>query len=123
MPQKHILVIDDDPLMRRLIGGWIVKLEMEGLYASSGDEGREIARRLHPDLILMDYHMPGSNGIETASRIKSEEETKNIPIIFLTNEDLTEEAQKGLKEIGVAEYLHKSVPFEDFSAAVKKILG
>lgn len=115
----HILMIDDDPVMRRLFGGWLTILGYEILYASDGNEGRETARRLQPDLILMDERMPVMDGIEAATRMKSEDLTKNIPILLFTNEDLSMEAQKLMKDIGVDAYLHKS---SDFSVIKKTIL-
>jgi DNA-binding response OmpR family regulator len=121
MDKRHILVIDDDPLFRRLVGGWIAQMAMDVLYAHDGDEGRELARRFHPDLILLDYHMPSKNGIEVAALLKDEAETKDIPIILLTNEDLSLEAQQSLKDIGIVDYLHKSISYEDFAIRVKKV--
>lgn len=115
----HILMIDDDPVMRRLFGGWLTILGYEILYASDGNEGRETARRLQPDLILMDERMPVMDGIEASTRMKSEDLTKNIPILLFTNEDLSIEAQKLMKDIGVDAYLHKS---SDFSVIKKTIL-
>ena len=62
----HILIVDDDPVMRRLFGGKLVMLGYEVLYANDGNEGRETARRFHPDLILMDERMPVMDGFEAA---------------------------------------------------------
>ena len=119
----HILMIDDDPLMRRLFGAQLVKEGYEIIYAIDGNEGREMARRLQPNLILIDYRMPVMNGLEAAGRMKEEEETKKIPIIMLTNEDFSLEDQKALKEIGVSEYVHKGDDFKVLAESVKKVLG
>ncbi len=118
----HVLVVDDDPLMRRLVGGWVAQLGMESLYAHDGIEGLDSAQKLHPDLILLDYHMPHSDGIQAASRLKEDPTTKAIPIMFLTNEDLSPEAEAALKQTGVADYMHKSISFDDFAERVKKVL-
>lgn len=120
----HILLVDDDVMIRRLFGG---KLAMEGynvMYASNGDEGRELARRFSPDLILMDINMPGfEDGYAVAARLKSEEKTKNIPIVFLTNMDLSYEGERMLKEgIQVNGYIHKSLGFDQFLEKIKTIL-
>jgi CheY-like chemotaxis protein len=114
----HILMVDDDPMLRRLFGGRLVSLGYDVIYASDGNEGRETARRLKPDLVLMDQRMPVMDGMEASSRMKMEAETKDIPIILFTNEDFSLEAEKTTKELGVDAYVHKS---SDFSILVKAI--
>ena len=119
---KHILIIDDDPISRRLFGSLLGRAGFEVLYSKNGEEGREMARRLHPDLILMDMNMPGEGGMKTANRLKNEPSpATDIPIVFLTNEDLPMEMLKWMKEFGVTEYIHKSVDNEEFVTRVKKI--
>lgn len=121
--KKHILIIDDDPLIRRLFGGKLASAGFEILYASNGDEGRETARRLHPDLILLDIRMPGNDGYVIARRLREERETKDIPVVFLTNEDLSKEAEKAAKEAFISEYIHKSIDLNEFVDRIKKIFG
>ena len=121
-PKVNILIVDDEEDMRRIFGA---KLAAEGygvLYAEDGNQGREMARRFRPNLILLDVTMPVMDGFETATRLKSEPETKDIPIIFLTNADLSIEAQKASKELGISDYIHKSIDLDEFIAHVKKIV-
>lgn len=119
--KKHILIIDDDALVRRLFGGKLAASGFEVIYASEGDEGREIARRLAPDLILLDIRMPGTDGYTIARRLREEPKTSKIPIVFLTNEDISPEAEKNMKELWVVDYIHKSIEPKDLVARVKKI--
>ncbi len=119
----HILMIDDDPAFLRLYGGQLSQLGFEMLYAHDGNEGREIARRLQPDLILLDVDMPIMNGVETASRLKSEDPTRSIPVIFLTNGDLSIEAEQVAQELGGNAYIHKSAPLEEVKVLIEKILA
>lgn len=121
---KHILVVDNDPTTRILFGSLLARAGYEVLYAKDGNEGREMARRMQPDLILLDLSMPVMDGWETADRLKSEPNsvTVNIPVAFLTSEDLSIEAQKNAKELGVIDYIQKGVSNEEFIARVKKIL-
>jgi len=125
-PQKkiHILIIDDDETMRRLFGSLLGNAGYEVIYAENGDKGREIARRLHPDLILLDINMPGTDGYKTANSIKNEPSSPaaDIPIVFLTNSDLPIESLNWMKEFGVTDYIHKGVSNEEFVLRVKKIL-
>jgi CheY-like chemotaxis protein len=122
---KHILIIDDDSTTRRLFGGLLARAGYEVLYAKNGEEGREVARRLHPNLILMDMNMPGGeDGMKTADRIKNElgSPTADIPIVLLTNNDLPLEMLKWMKEFGVTEYIQKGIGNEEFIERVKNIL-
>jgi len=121
--KKHILIIDDDALIRRLFGGKLASAGFEVLYSRDGDEGREIARRLQPDLILLDIRMPGSDGYAVAQRLKEEPKTSSIPIIFLTNEDFSAEAEKAVKELWVADYIHKSIDLKELVKRIKKVLA
>ena len=120
----HILIIDDDEVMRRLFGSLLGNAGYEVLYAKDGNEGRETARRLHPDLILLDINMPDPDGFKTANSIKNEPNSPaaDIPIVFLTNADLPIEALNWMKELGVTEYIHKGASKEEFIELVKKVL-
>lgn len=122
---KHILVVDDDPTTRMLFGSLLARAGHEVLYAKDGNEGREMARRTMPDLILLDLNMPVMDGWEAADRLKNEPNsvTKNIPIAFLTSEDLSIEAQKFSKEAGVIDYIQKGVSNEEFIKRVTALLA
>ncbi len=121
---KHILIIDNDPTSRRLFGSILATAGYEILYGESGEKGREIARRLHPDLILMDVNMPGGeDGFKTADRIRNEKGSPgaDIPIVLLSSADLSMEAQLWMKEFGIMDYIQKGVSNDDFVLRVKKI--
>ncbi|HLC44582.1 MAG: hypothetical protein A2722_00885 [Candidatus Doudnabacteria bacterium RIFCSPHIGHO2_01_FULL_50_11] len=122
-PNKvHMLLADDDPLLRRLIGGAFAKRGFDLIYAADGNEAREVTRRLKPDIVLLDYRMPVFDGLKTASYLKKEPETKDIPIILLTNEDFPLEGEKYLKDLGVDDYVHKGADFEDILDKVKQVM-
>ncbi|MBI4458368.1 response regulator [Candidatus Uhrbacteria bacterium] len=118
----HILLADDDPVMLQLFGGQLAAKGFELLYAHDGAECWEMARRLNPELILLDYRMPSMDGIETATHLKGEDATKNIPILMLTNEDFWPDTVKSIKEIGIAGYIHKGKPFSEIFGRVKEVL-
>ena len=79
-PQKklHILITDDDEVMRRLFGSLLAKAGYEIIYAPDADQGRELARRFQPDLILMDKDMPGLDGLKAAERLNKEESERKV---------------------------------------------
>jgi DNA-binding response OmpR family regulator len=117
-PQKKVLIVDDDAF---LSGIYATKLELENfavVSASDGEEGVKAALKEKPDIILMDVLMPKLDGFEALKRIKADPETKDIPVIMLTNLGQKEDVEKGLQE-GAADYLIKAhfVPAE----AVEKI--
>lgn len=117
-----VLIIDDEPAFRRLLGGRLAKLGYEVIYANDGNEGRETARRLQPDLILLDYRMPVMDGMAAASLMKKEAPTKDIPIMMLTNEDLSLEAQEALRAVGVSAYVQKGADFAVLAERMKAVL-
>lgn len=120
MATKHILIIDDDFALRRLFGGKLAQAGFEVMYSGDGNEGRELARRFQPDLILLDIRLPGTDGFDIARRLHDERQTAHIPIVFLTNEDLSMEAEKNVKELWVKGYIHKSTDLNEF---VKRVQG
>lgn len=84
--KKKVLVVDDSGMMLRTIMGWL-----EGKYtvmlANSAATAAKALEKDIPDLILLDYEMPMCSGAQFMSMLKSQESTKNIPIIFLTSRD------------------------------------
>jgi len=118
----HILLIDDDDALLRLFGGYLEKAGFEIIYAHDGDAGREMARRLQPDIILLDLGLPGMDGYELSALLKKEELTKNIPLIVLTSADISKEAEILFRQRGVADYIHKSVESEELIERVRKVL-
>ena len=119
----HILLIDDDQLMLRVFSSGLAHAGFEVMQAHEGNEGREMARRLQPDLILLDLHMPLMGGVEVLSHLKDEEPTKNIPVVIFSNEDLSIEAETNLKELGAVGYIYKSMPMEEVVEKVRAVLG
>ena len=82
--KKHILVVDDDPVMLRTIKGWL-----EGTYqvtmVNSGMNAITYLAKNKPDLILLDYEMPVITGAKVLEMIRSEVATASLPVIFLTS--------------------------------------
>ncbi|MFA5359060.1 MAG: response regulator [Patescibacteria group bacterium] len=119
----HVLIIDDDEVMRRLYGSLAAKIGYEVIYSPDAIQGRELARRFQPDLILMDMNMPIEDGLTASNRLKKEKETAHIPIVLLTNADLSIEAEKWIKELLIDDYIQKGVSNEEFIERIKKIIN
>ena len=84
MEKKKVLVVDDEPDVLLLLGERLSKAGYDVIKASSGKEAINLAETKHPQLIVLDIAMPGMDGSEVASILRSKPETKNIPILFLT---------------------------------------
>lgn len=81
---KKVLVVEDDRLNLKLMREILRLGNYQMLEAENAEKGIQLARQEQPDLILMDIHLPGMNGLEAACLIKQAEATKHIPILALT---------------------------------------
>ena len=81
--KKHILIVDDSAITLRGIKAMLDK-EYQITVATSGEQALKTLRKKKPDLVLLDYEMPGWDGRETLERIRAEEDIADIPVIFLT---------------------------------------
>ena len=109
MSNNKILIVDDEKLI--LISTKIVleSVGYEVLTATSGEDGIDICGAEMPALVLLDIMMPGIDGWETLSRLKSSPETSEIPIIIFTAREHSRGKQLA-REMGAADYFPK--PFE-----------
>jgi len=85
-----VLAIDDDKLIHQIIEKTLTENNQVS-HAYNGEEGIQIARDTHPDIILLDVEMPGINGFEVCCKLKQQTETKDIPIMFLSSRSSLEE--------------------------------
>ena len=116
------LVIDDEAPIRLLCR---VNLEAEGvevLEAGDGATGLEIARREKPDAILLDVMMPGLDGWNVAERLLADEETKAIPIIFLTARADLRDRVRGM-DAGGLDYVTKPFNPVELASLVRGVVN
>ena len=112
--QKLSLIVDDTPLNIGVISG-ALKDSYKTKVATNGEKALALASAEEkPDLILLDIMMPGMDGYEVCSRLKSDPATREIPVIFLTGQTAAEDETRGF-EVGAVDYVHKP-----FSPAVVK---
>ncbi|HUO83731.1 MAG TPA: response regulator [Thermoanaerobaculia bacterium] len=104
--RPQVLLIDDDPGIHELLGEALDTAGCDVASAITGEEGLQAARRLLPDVIILDLLMPGMNGFETAAELRNDEATCEIPIIVLTARDVTEEERRDV-ESKIALIVHK----------------
>jgi CheY-like chemotaxis protein len=91
------------------------------LTATSGEKGIQIARLQKPDLIILDVILPGVKGREVCQRLKDDDETGRIPVIFLTAKD-SEDDIRAEKAVGAVTHITKPVNAKMLLSEVKKIL-
>lgn len=103
---KTVLIADDEENLRTLIETTLEAPGLRVLHAADGDQAVEVARREHPDLILLDWMMPGKTGIEVAEVLRSEPATADIAILMLTAMGQEQDRQRGLA-LGIRAYLVK----------------
>jgi CheY-like chemotaxis protein len=118
---KTILICDDDPVILRLLQ---VNLELEGfgvLLGHNGEEAVQIAQAEQPDLILLDIMMPRMDGYEACERLKSLDETRDIPVVFLSAKAQQSDIERG-KAYGVADYLTKPFDPNDLIDVLDRLL-
>ena len=109
MPDSTVLVVDDDPVILKLLE---VNFEMEGftvLVARDGEEGIEVARTNQPDVVVSDIMMPKKSGLELVVALKGDATTSEIPIILLSAKAQNADVRTGM-DAGADDYVTK--PFE-----------
>ena len=104
-----VLIVDDAMINVKLLDSIFQKEGFQTITADNGPEARALARSAQPDLILLDIVMPDENGFETCAQLKLDEQTTDIPVIFLSARDDTKSKVQGLT-IGAVDYITK--PFE-----------
>lgn len=108
--KKKILLIEDDKFLIKLYSEKLTRAGFEVSMAVSGEEGLGKVIAEKPDLVLLDVILPQKNGFDILSELKLNAETKNIPVIMLTNLGQESDITTG-RELGAADYLVKT----DFS--------
>jgi DNA-binding response OmpR family regulator len=117
----RVLIIDDEAPIRLLCR---VNLEAEGIdvvEAGDGPTGLALARNVRPDLVLLDVMMPGLDGWAVAEELLADQETDDIPIIFLTARAEFRDRARGL-DIGGIDYITKPFNPVDLAPLVRRLL-
>lgn len=95
MPEKKkILIIEDDPRSKKLQTSLLERAGYEMMSADNAEVGIAMAKEKLPDLITMDYQLPGMNGELALKILRAEERTKNIPVVFVTASVMEDEKKR-----------------------------
>ncbi len=104
---KTILFIEDESAIHKTFSDALQKEDYEIISALDGEIGLRLAKAKNPSLILLDLILPKMDGFQVLQALKADEETKNIPVIVLTNLEQMEDIQKAI-DLGAKTYLVKS---------------
>jgi PleD family two-component response regulator len=117
-----ILVVDDEPHIRRILQFLLEKEGFEVLMAENGEEALEVVRDQRPDLMLLDVMMPRMDGFTVLERLRRDFETSSLPVIMLTAKGESSEKVRGLKG-GANDYLTKPFNQEELLLRMQNMLA
>ena len=120
---KTILFIEDESALQKTFGEVLSQEGYQMISALDGEIGLRLAKDKKPDLILLDLILPKVNGFDVLKKLKEDKETKDIPIIVLTNLEEMGDVDKAI-ELGATTYLVKaSYSLKEVVEKIKKTLG
>jgi len=120
---KKILFIEDESALQTTFSDMLSKQGYEMIKAMDGKTGLELAKEKKPDLILLDLILPKMDGFGVLKGLKENQETKDIPVIILTNLENTGDVQRAL-ELGAMTYLTKAnYTLAEILGKIEKILS
>jgi DNA-binding response OmpR family regulator len=105
--QVNVLLVEDDPSVLEM---YRLKLELDGYRVSTamdGEQGLKLAGSLRPDIIFLDIRLPKMDGLEVLRKLRDQDQTREIPVIILSNYDEEDLVARGLR-LGAHEYLIKA---------------
>lgn len=120
MPVQKILVVDDSPTERHFLATLLGKNGYQVSLAEDGNQALEQAKRVQPDLILMDVVMPGLNGFQATRAISRDPETRSIPVIMCTSKSQETDKIWGLRQ-GARDYVVKPVVRDELLAKITSL--
>ncbi|HEC18303.1 MAG TPA: phosphate regulon transcriptional regulatory protein PhoB [Gammaproteobacteria bacterium] len=116
-----ILVVEDEVAIRDMIGMSLERAGFQWLPAGSTEEARRQLVDKAPDLMLLDWMLPGTSGLDFAKQLRRDDSTRDLPVIMLTARDAEEDMIRGL-EGGVDDYLTKPFSTRELIARIKTVL-
>ncbi|HET8802434.1 MAG TPA: phosphate regulon transcriptional regulator PhoB [Marinobacter sp.] len=121
MTGKTVLIVDDEAPIREMIAVALEMADYDYIEAADAREAHALIVDKHPDLVLLDWMLPGTSGVELARRLKKEEATADIPIIMLTAKVEEDNKIQGL-DAGADDYITKPFSPRELVARLKAVL-
>jgi two-component system, cell cycle response regulator DivK len=117
-----VLIIEDNPRNLKLARDVLNHKGYETLEAANAEDGLELARTMHPDLVLMDIQLPGIDGVQALGRLRSSAETRDIPVIAVTAFAMNDDRERFLAA-GFDRYLAKPLDIHELPRQVAAALA
>ena len=118
---KRVLVVDDDPILRKILQNFLAQCGYQVEVAVSGDMALQIWEKYQPDVIVSDVNMPSMNGLEFCERLRATPSGQLVPFIFLSGQDELEDRLKGHSS-GGDDYLTKPFEMQELLAKIERQL-
>ncbi|MEQ6289821.1 phosphate regulon transcriptional regulator PhoB [Vogesella sp. GCM10023246] len=117
----NILLVEDEPAIQELIAFNLVQAGHHVLRASTAEVALTLVKNALPDLVLLDWMLPGASGVEIARKLRADERTRQIPIIMLTARSDEQDKVQGL-DAGADDYITKPFSPRELLARIKAVL-
>jgi two-component system, OmpR family, phosphate regulon response regulator PhoB len=118
---RRILIVEDEAPIRDMLSFVVEQNGYQAVVAADYDAALQAIVEPYPDLILLDWMLPGGSGIQIAKKMKQHEITRNIPIIMLTARGEEEDKVRGL-EVGADDYVTKPFSPKELMARIKAVI-
>jgi CheY-like chemotaxis protein len=118
----NILLVEDNEMNRNMLSRWLKRKGFIMTMAVDGDEGINMARKVSPDLILMDMSLPGTDGWQASKILKSDPATSAIPILGLSAHAMDAEREKAL-QAGCDDYDTKPIDIKRLLGKINSLLS
>jgi two-component system phosphate regulon response regulator PhoB len=116
-----VLVVEDEPQIQELVAVNLEHIGHKVLRAASVEEAEAAIRSALPDVLVLDWMLPGESGLAFARRLRSDERTRELPILMLTARAMEQDKLSGL-EAGADDYLTKPFSPKELAARIKAVL-
>lgn len=119
--QKYILIVEDEPAIRDMVAFALRKADMEPAHAADARAAQDMIAERVPDLILLDWMLPGVSGLDLARRLRKDDLTRSVPIIMLTARGEETDRVGGL-DAGVDDYVVKPFSPRELIARINALI-
>jgi len=119
--QKHVLIVEDEPAIRDMVAFALSRAGMNPVHAADARAAQDAIMQRVPDLILLDWMLPGLSGLEYARRLRRDEMTRDVPIIMLTARGEENDRVGGL-DAGVDDYVVKPFSTRELVARIRAVM-
>lgn len=123
MAKKTILIVDDEQPICKVVEDILKPEGYKMVSVISGQEALDELKKNKPDLMLIDFFMPGMSGRELCEKIRADSNLKDIKVAFLTAATFSASGMKAIEKMDVLDFIKKPFEYKDLINRVKKMIG